>query len=134
MSAQKMQYTEIAGIPAVIAGEDTDEGFLFIHGKMGCKEEALDFAERAVPSGFQVAGIDLPEHGSRRDDAENLFPGRQFRKYTRYTKNFLRTGKKSIFGQTASELFFRCMRSRMKIREKRCLFLRSWIWSSLFWG
>lgn len=74
MSAQKMQYTEIAGIPAVIAGENTDEGFLFIHGKMGCKEEALDFAERAVPSGFQVAGIDLPEHGSRRDDAEKLIP------------------------------------------------------------
>ena len=74
MSTQKIQNTKIAGIPAVIAGADTDEGFLFIHGKMGCKEEALDFAERAVPKGFQVAGIDLPEHGSRKNEAEKLVP------------------------------------------------------------
>ncbi len=45
MNIQKIQNTKIAGIPAVIAGEDTDEGFLFIHGKMGCKEEVLDFAK-----------------------------------------------------------------------------------------
>ena len=50
MSTQKIQNIKIAGIPSVIAGENTDEGFLFIHGKMGCKEEALDFAERAVHS------------------------------------------------------------------------------------
>ena len=34
MSTQKIQNVKIAGIPAVIAGADTDEGFLFILGNM----------------------------------------------------------------------------------------------------
>ena len=66
-----MQYTEIAGIPAVIAGENTDEGFLFIHGKMGCKEEALDFlcecmavvvnGKKEVWEYFDEEGIDISQ-------------------------------------------------------------------------
>lgn len=46
--------------PALIIGEKSDKVFLFVHGLHGRKEEALAFAEVAVPKGYQVFGIDLP--------------------------------------------------------------------------
>lgn len=46
--------------PALIIGEKSDKVFLFVHGLHGRKEEALDFAEVAVPKGYQVLSIDLP--------------------------------------------------------------------------
>ncbi len=46
--------------PALIIGEKNDKVFLFVHGLHGRKEEALDFAEVAVPKGYQVLSIDLP--------------------------------------------------------------------------
>lgn len=33
--------------------------FLFVHGQGGNKEEAIRFAQIAVPLGYQVIGIDL---------------------------------------------------------------------------
>lgn len=70
----KTEYKEIAGVPAIIIGERSEKVYLFVHGKMGNKEEALRFAEIACPAGFQVVGIDLPEHGSRKDSEEKLLP------------------------------------------------------------
>lgn len=70
----RIEKREIARVPAIILGENTGKGYLFIHGKMGNKEEAIAFAEIACPAGFQVIGIDLPEHGSRKDSAEKLLP------------------------------------------------------------
>ncbi len=70
----KMVHTDIQGIPALVIGEEAREAYLFVHGKMGCKEEAAAFAEVACPAGFQVVGIDLPEHGARKGSEEKLLP------------------------------------------------------------
>lgn len=64
MRTEKM---EIHSIPAVLYGEPSETVWLFLQGQGGCKEEAGQFAEVAVPAGDQVLGIDLPEHGARRD-------------------------------------------------------------------
>lgn len=70
---QKLEF-EIAGIPALLVGEPSERLYLYVHGKMGCKEEALDFAERACPAGYQVLAIDLPEHGQQKGRTEKLLP------------------------------------------------------------
>lgn len=70
----KTEYQSIAGIPALIIGEASEKVWLFVHGKMGCKEEALAFGALACPAGWQVVGVDLPEHGSRKDAPEKLLP------------------------------------------------------------
>lgn len=70
---KKLEF-EIAGIPALLVGEPSERLYLYVHGKMGCKEEALDFAERACPAGYQVLAIDLPEHGQRKGRTEKLLP------------------------------------------------------------
>lgn len=44
-------------------GDESDKVYLFIHGQNGSKEEAISFAEIATSKGWQVLGIDLPEHG-----------------------------------------------------------------------
>ena len=46
--------------PVILIGEKSDKVFLYVHGLHGRKEEALVFAEVAVPKGYQVLGIDLP--------------------------------------------------------------------------
>lgn len=62
----------LGSVPAVIYGAPTDKVFLFLHGKMGCKEEGADFANIVCPKGWQVLAIDLPEHGQRSDSAALL--------------------------------------------------------------
>ena len=47
-------------IGSLLIGEKSDKVFLYVHGLHGRKEEALVFAEVAVPKGYQVLGIDLP--------------------------------------------------------------------------
>lgn len=64
----------IGHIPAVLYGEPSDRGWLFLHGKQGRKEEGLDFAELACPKGWQVCSIDMPEHGQRQGGPEKLVP------------------------------------------------------------
>ncbi|MGL4368806.1 MAG: alpha/beta hydrolase [Spirochaetota bacterium] len=61
----KEQHLIISEIPAVLFGEQSDRLFLFVHGQSGSKEEAGAFAAAACPMGWQVLGIDLPEHGER---------------------------------------------------------------------
>lgn len=70
----KTEYQSIAGVPALVIGEEAEKVWLFVHGKMGCKEEAFSFAEPACSAGYQVVGIDLPEHGSRKAAPEKLLP------------------------------------------------------------
>ncbi|ORX81664.1 hypothetical protein BCR32DRAFT_244782 [Anaeromyces robustus] len=50
----------IGKTPALLIGQKSEKVFLFVHGLHGHKEEALIFAEVAVPQGYQVLGIDLP--------------------------------------------------------------------------
>ena len=56
----KTEAFNIGSTPALLIGGKCDKVFLFVHGLHGRKEEALDFAEVAVPKGYQVMGIDLP--------------------------------------------------------------------------
>ena len=70
----KKQTMTIAGIPAVLYGSRSRRVYLYVHGKMGSKEEALAFAELACPMGYQVLAIDLPEHGERKGRPEKLLP------------------------------------------------------------
>lgn len=70
----KTQKFYINNIPALAVGEKTDKVFLFIHGKMGCKEEAIAFADVVCEKGFQVIAIDLPEHGERKNEVIPLYP------------------------------------------------------------
>ncbi len=53
----------LCGLPALVLGTPSERVFFYVHGKMGSKEEALDFAEVADAHGWQVVSIDLPEHG-----------------------------------------------------------------------
>ena len=62
----KIEPFEIDGIPAILYGEPSKQGYLFLHGQMGCKEEAEAFARVVCPKGIQVLSIDLPGHGARR--------------------------------------------------------------------
>jgi esterase/lipase len=64
----------IQSIPAVLYGELSDNVYIFIHGKCGCKEEAERFASVACAKGFQVLGVDLPEHGERLHDKNTFNP------------------------------------------------------------
>lgn len=70
---KKLEF-DITGIPALLIGEPSERLYLYVHGKMGRKEEALDFAECACPTGYQVLAIDLPEHGQRKGSTEKLLP------------------------------------------------------------
>ena len=64
----------VCGIPALVLGEPSENVFLYVHGKMGSKEEAIDFGGIATAHGWQVLSIDLPEHGARQERPERLTP------------------------------------------------------------
>jgi len=70
----KVEHQMIQGIPVVLYGEGREKGYLFVHGQGGNKEEAAEFAEIAVPLGFQVAGIDLPGHGALKENISEFVP------------------------------------------------------------
>ena len=63
----KSEIFDIANIPAVIYGENSDECVLFVHGQGGNKFEAERFANTVSSKGYQVLAIDLPGHGERTD-------------------------------------------------------------------
>ncbi|MDP4152118.1 MAG: alpha/beta hydrolase [Bacillota bacterium] len=59
---------KIDNIPAILWGEKSDNIYIFVHGKMSCKEEAEEFVALAAEKDFQVLSFDLPEHGERKND------------------------------------------------------------------
>ncbi|MEA4964714.1 MAG: alpha/beta hydrolase [Oscillospiraceae bacterium] len=63
----KTKQFEVCGIPAILYGKPRKTVALFVHGKLGCKEEAEAFAAMACPAGVQVLAVDLPEHGDRKE-------------------------------------------------------------------
>lgn len=71
METQKL---DLEGLPALLIGAPSEKAFLYVHGKLGCKEEALDFALQACPAGYQVLAVDLPEHGERKGECAALLP------------------------------------------------------------
>ena len=70
----KEKHILILEIPAALYGDSSESLFLYIHGKMGCKEEAARFAEIVCPKGYQVLSIDLPGHGERTGEMERFVP------------------------------------------------------------
>lgn len=64
----------IKSIPALLYGEKSDRLFLFVHGKMGSKADAENFAQILCAKGFQVLGFDLPGHGGRKDEIDRFVP------------------------------------------------------------
>ena len=70
----KTERIQIDTIPAVLYGESAKQGYLFLHGQMGRKEEAEAFAQVVCPKGLQVLSIDLPDHGERQNQGEELLP------------------------------------------------------------
>ena len=68
------KHLTLKNIPLLLLGEPARDVYLYVHGKMGSKEEALAFAELACPMGYQVLAIDLPEHGERKGRPEKLLP------------------------------------------------------------
>ena len=64
----------IQGMPAILYGDSSEKLFLYIHGKMGSKEEAAHLAEIVYPMGYQVLSIDLPGHGERTGEMERFVP------------------------------------------------------------
>ena len=47
----KTEHLLTGGIPAVLYGSAAAQGYLFLHGQMGCKEEAEEFAQVVCPKG-----------------------------------------------------------------------------------
>lgn len=64
------QELKIGTIPAVLYGKPAPNIWLFVHGQGGNKTEAAAFAALAAPTGWQVLGIDLPEHGNRTGETD----------------------------------------------------------------
>ncbi len=60
----------IENIPAIVWGKPSDHVYIFVHGKMSCKEEARAFAEIADEKGMQTLSFDLADHGARKGRGE----------------------------------------------------------------
>lgn len=65
---------KIGHIPAILWGEPSDWIYLYVHGKMGCKEEAIKFADVVCEMGWQVLSFDFPGHGERRRSRKGFRP------------------------------------------------------------
>ena len=70
----KREQFQMGTIPTILYGEPAEQGFIFLHGQMGHKEEAEAFAQIVCPKGLQVLSIDLPGHGERQERGEELTP------------------------------------------------------------
>lgn len=68
------KFFYIDNIPAVQYGDPSGKVYIFVHGKMGYKEEASDFAQIVCPKGWQVLSIDLPGHGERKREMASFVP------------------------------------------------------------
>lgn len=68
----KTEYTYINTIPAIKWGTFTGKTILAIHGLMSHKADTdiRLMAQNAIPKGYQIISIDLPEHGDRKDGAK----------------------------------------------------------------
>jgi alpha-beta hydrolase superfamily lysophospholipase len=58
---------KIKHIPSILWGKKSEKVYIFVHGRMSCKEDANEFAKIVTKIGYQVLSFDLPEHGDRKD-------------------------------------------------------------------
>lgn len=110
----KIERITLKGIPALLIGEPSHKVYLYVHGKMGSKEEALAFAEQACPAGYQVLAIDLPEHGERKNGPERLLPWVVTRSCNLWISMQGCTGGRSRCGPRASVRGSPCWRYRKR--------------------
>lgn len=61
----KTERLDINGIPSKLWGLPSDRVYIYVHGKMGSKEDAAAFAVLAEEQGLQTLSFDLPQHGER---------------------------------------------------------------------
>lgn len=64
-SKMKKEILLIGYIPAILWGKASEKVYIYVHGKMGRKESAEQFAKIAESKGYQTLSFDLPEHGER---------------------------------------------------------------------
>ncbi|MGN1015115.1 MAG: alpha/beta hydrolase [Butyricicoccus sp.] len=72
MIQQKQDW--IGPIPTIVYGVPAERVVLFVHGKMGYKEEAESLADIVCPYGWQVLAVDLPGRGERTAEAADFVP------------------------------------------------------------
>lgn len=70
----KSEHLKINNIAAIKWGDASENVFLYVHGKGGCKEEAESLAFLAQNIGYQVLSIDLPGYGERKSEIEKFNP------------------------------------------------------------
>lgn len=61
---------EVAGIPAIVWGRESDKVWLCVHGKMASKEAFEELASIAEEKGCQTFSFDLPQHGDRKKEPD----------------------------------------------------------------
>ena len=86
----------IGSTPALLIGEKSEKVFLFVHGLHGNKEEALAFAEVAVPKGYQVLGISRLHLFSEDTPANKRYAADEFVQERREGED--RDGKNQVHG------------------------------------
>ena len=62
----KIKSFKIMNIPAIMWGNPSNKGYIFVHGSKSRKEEAESFAMLADERGYQTLSFDLPAHGERK--------------------------------------------------------------------
>nr|WP_314460157.1 alpha/beta hydrolase [uncultured Clostridium sp.] len=70
----KIEKCKIGNITAILYGEKADKVYLFIHGKLGQKEEAAELAKIVCRKGCQVLAVDMPGHGERKNEMDDFVP------------------------------------------------------------
>lgn len=66
----QIEKKTLDGVPALLWGSPSEKVYLYVHGKLSCKEYAEEFAQIAEAKGYQTLSFDLPESGERKDGAD----------------------------------------------------------------
>ena len=113
----------ISHVPAVLYGSGNNRAvYLFVHGKCGCKEEAKAFARNVCRKGYDVLGIDLAEHGERKQESGMFDPFHivpELLTVMEYIKQ--RWAHVSLRANSIGAMF--CMMAFANERIEKCLFV-----------
>ncbi|MDD5936354.1 MAG: alpha/beta hydrolase [Clostridiales bacterium] len=116
------RYLNIDEIPAILWGEESDNVYIYVHGKFGSKEDAGRFAEIVCKKGWQVLSFDLPEHGDRKIEKDCFDPWHvvpEMKEIMRFVKSSW--VKVSLMGNSIGAWF--AMLSFVEIKFDQCLFV-----------
>ncbi|MDV4152397.1 alpha/beta hydrolase [Clostridium sp. AL.422] len=111
----------IENIPTLIWGPTSDKVYIYVHGKMGCKENAEHFAEIAISKGYQVISFDLPEHGERKNQEYSIMAWNAV-KDLKHVSNYVINKWKEINLYACSLGAYFSLLAYKDIDMKKCLF------------